>query len=265
MFEHTSRHSKISTERAASAARIARCARAEAAQARRLHRATRRPASGRICPGVRRAAGVADQLYRFGRAAIVLADRAVIFVDGRYLLQVRDQVDTNVLSVEHLVITRRKVAEKNLAAGARFAYDPWLHSVDQVERFSKGAASGRRDAVPVDSNPLDAVWTTALPATGPVTVRELKIRRRTSADKLARIRPEIAQLKADTLIVSDAHTSHWPSTSRSMSAHAAALASPHPARGRPSIYIDGRKPRPDTRLSRDARQLCASRARSTAI
>src|SRR5437667_1694583 len=36
-------------------------------------------------------------------AAIVLADRAVIFVDGRYQLQVRDQVDTAVFAVEHLV------------------------------------------------------------------------------------------------------------------------------------------------------------------
>src|SRR5689334_24077178 len=36
-------------------------------------------------------------------AAIVLADRAVIFVDGRYLLQVRDQVDIDLFAVEHLV------------------------------------------------------------------------------------------------------------------------------------------------------------------
>src|SRR5437868_9450710 len=36
-------------------------------------------------------------------AAIVFADRAAIFVDGRYLLQVRDQVDTALFAVEHLV------------------------------------------------------------------------------------------------------------------------------------------------------------------
>src|SRR5882762_11422920 len=60
-------------------------------------------------------------------AAIVLADRAVIFVDGRYVLQVRDQVDTNVFAVEHLVDNPpEKWLETNLPAGARFAYDPWL-------------------------------------------------------------------------------------------------------------------------------------------
>src|SRR5271169_1723475 len=36
-------------------------------------------------------------------AAIVLADRAVIFVDGRYLVQVRDEIDALCFMVEHLV------------------------------------------------------------------------------------------------------------------------------------------------------------------
>ncbi|MGA8320504.1 MAG: aminopeptidase P family N-terminal domain-containing protein, partial [Xanthobacteraceae bacterium] len=35
--------------------------------------------------------------------AIVLADRAVIFVDGRYLVQVRDEIDALCFTVEHLV------------------------------------------------------------------------------------------------------------------------------------------------------------------
>src|SRR6202045_1549850 len=132
-------------------------------------------------------------------AAIVLADRAVIFVDGRYLLQVRDQIDANVFSVEHLVDNPpEKWLETNLAAGARFAYDPWLHSADHAERFSKAAAAAGATLVPVESNPLDAVWPDRpAPPLGPVTVRDLKFAGETSADKLARIRPEIAQLKAD--------------------------------------------------------------------
>src|ERR1043165_383718 len=36
-------------------------------------------------------------------AAIVLADRAVIFVDGRYLLQVRAQIDATLFAVEHQI------------------------------------------------------------------------------------------------------------------------------------------------------------------
>src|SRR3954469_10167025 len=55
--------------------------------------------------------------------AIVLADRPAIFVDGRYVLQVRDQIDTNVFAVEHLIDNPpEKWLETNLPKGARFAY-----------------------------------------------------------------------------------------------------------------------------------------------
>src|SRR4030081_3935158 len=37
--------------------------------------------------------------------AIVLMERAVLFVDGRYTLQVREQVDTSLFAIEHLVET----------------------------------------------------------------------------------------------------------------------------------------------------------------
>ena len=57
--------------------------------------------------------------------AIVLADRAALFVDGRYTLQVRDQVDTAIFAIEHL-IDRPPDAwiEANLAAGRKLGYDP---------------------------------------------------------------------------------------------------------------------------------------------
>src|ERR1700751_3947772 len=38
-------------------------------------------------------------------AAIVLMDRAVRFVGGRYTLQAREQVDTSLFTIEHLVET----------------------------------------------------------------------------------------------------------------------------------------------------------------
>src|SRR5262245_61965222 len=71
-------------------------------------------------------------------AAIVLKDRAAIFVDGRYQLQVRDQVDTALFAVEHLIDNPPdKWLEANLKAGARFGYDPWLHVADAAETLAK--------------------------------------------------------------------------------------------------------------------------------
>jgi Xaa-Pro aminopeptidase len=247
MFEARFQTFEDSTERAASAARVT-ALRGELKRCRLdgfiVPRADRH--QGEYVPASDARLAWLTGFTGSAGAAIVLADRAVIFVDGRYLLQVRDQVDTNVFAVEHLVdLPPEKWLETNLAAGARFGYDPWLHSADHAERLSKAAAVAGATLVPVESNPLDAVWPDRpLPPLGPVTVRDLKFAGETSADKLARIRPEIAQLKADALIVSDAHNVAWTFNIRGSDVEHTPLPlafASIPREGRPSIYIDGRK------------------------
>ena len=79
--------------------------------------------------------------------AIVLADRAAIFVDGRYTLQVRQQVDAAIFTVEHLVETPPDTwIEANLPAGAKLGYDPWLHTVEGAERLAKACAAAGANA-----------------------------------------------------------------------------------------------------------------------
>src|SRR3954447_11238384 len=141
MFEAHFQTFEDSTERAASAARIA----ALRAELKRrgldgflVPRADRHqgeyvPASDARLPWLTGFTGSAG-------AAIVLADRAVIFVDGRYLLQVRDQVDTALFAVEHLVDNPPdKWLEANLPAGVRLGYDPWLHTAESAEKLAKAA------------------------------------------------------------------------------------------------------------------------------
>src|SRR5208282_6946961 len=92
--------------------------------------------------------------------ALVLADGAVLCVDGRYQVQAREQVDSAIFSVEHLV-ERPPPAwiEANLAAGAQLGYSPWLHTVEGAERLAKACAAARASLVPVEDNPIDAIWT----------------------------------------------------------------------------------------------------------
>ena len=93
-------------------------------------------------------------------AAIVLADRAVIFVDGRYQVQVREEVDSGVFTIEHLVERPPTLwIETNLKAGAKLGYSPWLHTVDGAERLAKACAAAEAALVPVEDNPIDAIWT----------------------------------------------------------------------------------------------------------
>jgi Xaa-Pro aminopeptidase len=179
-------------------------------------------------------------------AAIVLADRAVIFVDGRYQLQVRDQVDTALFSVEHLVENPPdKWLEANLPKGARFGYDPWLHTADGAERLAKAASAAGATLVPADPNPVDAVWTERpAPPLGRVTVHDLKFTGEPAAEKLARVQAELGKLKSDALIVSDPHNVAWTFNIRGADvAHTPLPLSfaSVPREGRASVYIDGRK------------------------
>ena len=184
--------------------------------------------------------------------AIVLTASAVIFVDGRYVLQVRDQVDTSLFAVEHLVDNPPdKWLGANLPAGARLGYDPWLHTADDAERLAKACGAAGATLVPVGENPLDAVWTDRpLPPLGPVTVRPEELAGESSADKLARVQAEIAKLKADALIVSDPHNVAWTFNIRGSDvAHTPLpLSFAHvPREGRASLFIDARKLSNETR------------------
>lgn len=179
-------------------------------------------------------------------AAIVLAERAVVFVDGRYQLQVREQVDTTLFTVEHLVDNPPdKWLEANLPAGARLGYDPWLHTADGAEKLAKAATAAGATLVPVESNPIDAVWNDRpSPPLGRVVVHELKFAGEPAAEKLARVQAEIVKLKADALVVSDPHNVAWAFNIRGSDVSHTPLPLAFarvPREGRASIYLDGRK------------------------
>src|SRR5271156_2350904 len=73
--------------------------------------------------------------------AIVLADRAAIFVDGRYQVQVREEIDAAAFSVEHLAEhPPTQWIEENLKAGTKLGYSPWLHTVEGAERLGQACA-----------------------------------------------------------------------------------------------------------------------------
>ncbi|MCH2547433.1 MAG: aminopeptidase P family N-terminal domain-containing protein, partial [Alphaproteobacteria bacterium] len=93
-------------------------------------------------------------------AAVVLEKNAAIFVDGRYTLQVRQQVDMAHYEPKDLVSdpVAEWVAEK-LPKGAKFAYDPWMHTQSAVEAMQKSFDKHGITLVALDQNLLDAAWT----------------------------------------------------------------------------------------------------------
>jgi len=97
--------------------------------------------------------------------AIVAADRAALFVDGRYTVQAREQADGDLFEVRHLT---EEPAEDWIADvfpdGGRLGYDPWLHTPAQLATLRKGCKRAGARLVPVRDNPVDAVWAARPPA-----------------------------------------------------------------------------------------------------
>jgi Xaa-Pro aminopeptidase len=177
---------------------------------------------------------------------IVLADRAALFVDGRYTLQAAEQVDRSVFAIVPLADTPPdRWLEANLPAGARLGYDPWLHTVDGADRLSQACANAGATLVAAEPNPVDAIWTDrpAQPS-GAVTLHDLRFAGEYAAQKLARVRAEVASLRADALVVSDPHAVAWAFNIRGADvAHtplplAFAIV---PREGRPSLYVESAK------------------------
>jgi Xaa-Pro aminopeptidase len=178
--------------------------------------------------------------------AVILGDRAALFVDGRYTLQAKDQVDLSNFNIVPVAETSlEKWIEKNLPSGARLGYDPWLHTVDGAERLAKAATAAGGSVHPLDGNPVDAIWAER-PAepSGAIVLHEIRYAGEYAASKLGRIKQELANLRADTLVISDPHAIAWAFNIRGSDvAHtplplATAIV---PQDGRPTLYADNSK------------------------
>ena len=178
--------------------------------------------------------------------AIVLADRAALFVDGRYTLQARDQIDTALFEIVHVTETPPdQWIEKTLGEGQKLGYDPWLHTIEGAERLAKACAAAGASLVPAEPDPVDAVWDDRpAPPCGAVVLHEEKFAGEPAANKLERIRAELAKLKCDALVVSDPHAVCWTFNIRGSDVAHTPLAlavAIVPRDGTPSLYVDGRK------------------------
>jgi Xaa-Pro aminopeptidase len=177
---------------------------------------------------------------------VVLGGKAAIFVDGRYTLQVREQVDTAVFVPHHLVDEPpAKWLAGEVKAGDRIGYDPWLHTVAEMRRFQTALEGTGAELVACEDNPLDAVWDDRpAPPLGAVALHPDKLAGETVADKLARLAKAVAEAKADAAVLTQPDSIAWTFNIRG----ADVSHNPVPlsfailsAEGRAQLFIDGRK------------------------
>ncbi|MBP0614778.1 aminopeptidase P family protein [Jiella mangrovi] len=174
--------------------------------------------------------------------AVVLKEKAAILVDGRYTLQVRDQVDLSVITPLSSIETPLSTYLKSEAAGLKIAYDPWLHTIASVERLSQAMAETGGELVAIADNPIDRIWTDRpAPPKGRAFLHGENLAGKNAADKLAGLQRVIVDAKADLTVLTDPSSIAWTFNIRGADVEHTPLMLAFaivPAKGKALIYVD---------------------------
>ncbi len=123
-------------------------------------------------------------------AAMIMTDKAALFVDGRYALQAPAQVDQDMFEIKDLMDGGVPAwIEATAKAGQVLGYDPRLHSPDSLARLEAAAVKAGASMMAMSDNPLDAAWGANRPAqpAAPVVPHPLQYSGEASAEKRRRI------------------------------------------------------------------------------
>jgi len=178
--------------------------------------------------------------------ALVLRERAVLFVDGRYTLQSREQTDPALFEIDSLVENPpHEWLRVNGSKGMRLGFDPWLHTIEDVRTLRKAVAKAGVELVPLERNLIDAIWDDRpAPPAEPVRVHPLKFAGEPAGDKLKRLSAKLANDRVDHTVLTNAASLAWAFNIRGGDvAHTPltlgfAILS---AAGKPKLFLDPRK------------------------
>ena len=144
-------------------------------------------------------------------SAAVLAHKAAMFVDGRYTLQVREQVSGKLY--EYKSVPDDSMADwlaENVEAGAKIGFDPWIHTRGWARGVAAALEAVGAELVAVDGNPIDAVWEDQpAPSAAEAFMQDEALAGRSSADKRAEIAEWLAKNKLDAVVISALDSVAW--------------------------------------------------------
>jgi Xaa-Pro aminopeptidase len=143
--------------------------------------------------------------------AVVLADEAAIFTDGRYTVQVRDQVDGKLFDYQSVPQTSpAKWLGEHAPEGGKIGYDAWLHSKGWAESVAKALEKKHASLVPVEGNPIDAVWADRpAPSNAPALIHSDAHSGRSSADKRTEVAGWLKAEGYDAAVISALDSVAW--------------------------------------------------------
>ncbi len=153
--------------------------------------------------------------------AVVLADKAAIFIDGRYVIQVMDQVDGDYIERHHFEkYPLKKWLTDNMGEGARIGYDAELATVGWFKTMQDEITAKGGSLVAVESNPIDAAWSDQPVAPmSKLRVQDVKWTGKSSADKRRDIAEVLKEKNVDAVVVTMLDCVAWAYNIRADDVH----------------------------------------------
>jgi Xaa-Pro aminopeptidase len=139
--------------------------------------------------------------------AVVLKDRAAVFTDGRYTLQVRVQTDPALWECHHLIEEPPPGwLARTAAPGARIGYDPMLLAEEALQRYLDAGLT----MVAVAPNPIDRLWEDRPPPPlAPAIPHPVEYAGRESAAKRSELAAALRNAGQDAAVLTDPASLAW--------------------------------------------------------
>jgi len=142
--------------------------------------------------------------------ALILKEQAIIFVDGRYHLQVRQQTDPQLFNYQDLVPDGVGQWLSNNAQGLTIGFDPWLHTIAEVNRLREAMRQAGGQLVSVTQNLVDLIWEDQPAAPRAlVTIQPLSLAGQLATEKITCMNEQMAQAGADMAVLTDPSSVAW--------------------------------------------------------
>ena len=175
--------------------------------------------------------------------AVILADAAFVYTDGRYKLQVKNQTVADVFETRDSMKTQGTYDINNWGKKAqRIGVDPWLHTMATASQLRKDADKQGAEIIFVDTNPIDAIWHDQPdPPKGKVSIHEQQYAGVSAKTKLNEIGKAVREKGADVTVVTDASSICWAFNIRGHDVVHTPLALAFaivPAKGSVKLFID---------------------------
>ncbi|EGR0771529.1 aminopeptidase P family protein [Vibrio parahaemolyticus] len=143
-------------------------------------------------------------------AAVITKDKAAIFVDGRYTVQVTKQVPSDLFEYRHLIEEPAlDWIQDNLTANASVAIDPRMHSSAWLD-MAQAKLAGKLELNILSSNPIDELWhDRPAPVVSDVRLMPTKAVGQSSESKRKEIAQLVAKAGADSAVITALDSICW--------------------------------------------------------